>query len=395
MSTAQETNLERLLSLDLEKLEAGQRSRFFELAGPFAQRIVIFGAGELGRRTLSGLRQVGIEPLAIADNNPALQGTTLEGVPILPVSASVERWASAAAFVVATYNIGAPTAQLRNAGAERVIPYATVFAAHADAFLPFMCLGAPGPVLAQSEQIRRAFALFRDEPSQAEFVRQVERRLFLGFESHREPLPPESRKSEYFPDDLYSPLADEVFIDCGAYDGDTIRRFLGRRRNVFQEIVAIEPDPMTAERLVQYVGCLPSGIRRRIRVVVQAISDAAGPLAFQSTGTVSASVSTGGSREVLAETLDVLLRGVRPTLIKMDLEASEPRAVAGARRLIQEHVPVLAVCVYHRASHLWQLPLQIAAMSPEYVFFLRAHAEDCWDVSAYAVTSNRLVAKHS
>jgi hypothetical protein len=143
VSTAQETNLERLLSLDPEGLQARQRSRFFELAGPFAQRIVLFGAGALGRKTLSGLRQLGIEPLAIADNNPVLRGTTLEGVPILPVPASVERWASAAAFVVATYNGAAPTAQLRNAGAERVISYATVFAAHADAFLPFMCLGAP------------------------------------------------------------------------------------------------------------------------------------------------------------------------------------------------------------------------------------------------------------
>ena len=75
----------------------------------------------------------------------------------------------------------------------------------------------------------------------------------------------------------------------------------------------------------------------------------------------------------------------------MDLEASEPRALAGARRVIQEHAPVLAVCVYHRASHLWQLPLQIAEICADYVFFLRAHAEDCWDVSLYAVPPARLI----
>lgn len=384
--------LEQLLAMDAPALEATRLSRFREVSGP-GGFLVLFGAGELGRKTLAGLRSLGIVPLAIADNKTSLQGTLLEGVPVLSPEVAVERWGSTAVFVVATYNTAAPTNQLRAAGAAHVIPYAVLFAAHPEAFLPFLCLGPSSAVLAQADDIRRAFSLFHDEASKSEFVRQLERRLFLGFESPRESLSQEARSSEYFPEAVYTPLADEVFIDCGAYDGDTIRRFLVRRRNVFQEIVAIEPDPMTAERLAQYVGCLPPGIRSKIRVVVRAVSDTAGPLAFQSTGTVSASVSSGGTREVLADTLDVLLRGVRPTLIKMDLEASEPRAVAGARRVIQEHVPVLAVCVYHRASHLWQIPLQMAAMSPDYVFFLRAHAEDCWDVSVYAVPLTRLVAK--
>ena len=61
--------------------------------------------------------------------------------------------------------------------------------------------------------------------------------------------------------------------------------------------MTIEPDPMTAERLDKYVGRLPTGIRERIRVIVRAVSDTAGRLAFQSTGTVSASVSSDGTEK--------------------------------------------------------------------------------------------------
>jgi FkbM family methyltransferase len=234
-------------------------------------------------------------------------------------------------------------------------------------------------VLAQSEQIRRAFSLFRDEASQAEFVRQLERRLFLGFESHREPLPPESRESEYFPDDLYAPLADEVLIDCGAYDGDTMRRFLVRRAGVFRAIVGLEPDPRSFRRLQEYVASLPTSIADRIQLY---------PLA--ASATVASSADADGFAVVEAVALDEILKDIRPTMIKMDLEAGEPFALAGARRLIADDTPVLAVCVYHRPEHLWSLPLQVADASPRYEFRLRAHAEDCWDVTLYAVPPGRV-----
>ena len=177
-------------------LEAARLRRYREVSGS-GRLLVVFGAGELGCKTLAGLRGLGILPLAIADNKTSLQGTLLEGVPVLSPEAAVERWGSTAVFVVATYNTAAPTSQLRAAGAARVIPYAVLFAAHPEAFLPFLCLGPPSAILEQADDIRRAFSLFQDEHSRAEFVRQVERRLLLGFESPREPLSQEDRSSEY------------------------------------------------------------------------------------------------------------------------------------------------------------------------------------------------------
>jgi hypothetical protein len=58
-----------------------------------------------------------------------------------------------------------------------------------------------------------------------------------------------------------------------------------------------------------------------------------------------------------------------PTYIKMDIEGSEPQALAGGEGLIQENMPVLGICLYHRSEHFWQLPNFIHSLAPESSIF--------------------------
>ena len=60
------------------------RVAFDELAGPFADRLVLYGAGNLGRKTLAGIRSLGIEPLAFSDGNSALWARTSMELPCFP-----------------------------------------------------------------------------------------------------------------------------------------------------------------------------------------------------------------------------------------------------------------------------------------------------------------------
>jgi FkbM family methyltransferase len=383
--------LEELLGGNAPGFAESARRRFERAAGAHSSRIVVFGAGPLGRVVLAGLERSGLRALAIADNDTARQGTCVEGVPIVSPAEAVSRWRGEAVFIVAVYNAAAPAAQLRREGAERITSYAHLFASRPNEFLPFMCLGDPEEVLSHAAEIRRAFDLMADEESRREFVTQIERRLFVGFDDHERPQTPEQRDSEYFPRDVYDPADDEVFVDCGAYDGDTIRRFLRRRNGRFGRIIAVEADPGSCERLRGYVRSLAPDAAGRIRVEQTALSDGSGMVAFDDSGSVVSAVRTGGHLEVRADTLDSILDGERPTVVKMDLEGGEPEALAGAAGTIREYAPVMAVCVYHRADHLWRLPLTLAEASPEYRLYLRAHAEDCWDVSVYAVPKRRRV----
>jgi hypothetical protein len=75
----------------------------------------------------------------------------------------------------------------------------------------------------------------------------------------------------------------------------------------------------------------------------------------------------------------------------MDIEGSEPDALIGARTIIQQNQPVLAICAYHRQNHLWQIPLLIHAMSEKYRFFLHPHLLEVWDLVCYAIPVERLI----
>ena len=56
-----------------------EREAFDNIAGPFGERLVLFGAGPLGKGVLAGLRRAGIEPLSFADNNQKLWGRKFPG----------------------------------------------------------------------------------------------------------------------------------------------------------------------------------------------------------------------------------------------------------------------------------------------------------------------------
>ena len=83
--------------------------------------------------------------------------------------------------------------------------------------------------------------------------------------------------------------------------------------------------------------------------------------------------------------LDTALSGAQPTYIKMDIEGAELDALNGARGIIKQYAPVLAICTYHLQDHLWKIPLLIESMNPGYNFFLHPHLVEGWDLVCYAI----------
>ena len=176
-------------------------------------------------------------------------------------------------------------------------------------------------------------------------------------------------------------------MDCGAYDGVTVRRFLNRAPE-FLRIFAIDADPRNYQQLVRTIAALEE--RDRIEAHHVAVGADRATVRFQSTGTVQAAVSSDGDIEVEQVPLDELLNGVEPTFIKMDIEGAELGALDGARSLIRHSQPLLAICVYHTPADLWRIPLKIHELAPKHSLYLRPHVEDGWDLVCYAIPSDRL-----
>ena len=88
--------------------------------------------------------------------------------------------------------------------------------------------------------------------------------------------------------------------------------------------------------------------------------------------------------------LDELLEGWPPTYMKFDVEGAEHDALVGGANTIRENKPVLAVCLYHRPEDLWDLPLLIRSIQPEYALFVRRHSDERWETVCYAIPTHRM-----
>ncbi len=76
-----EVVLQQIGSESFEAVRAREKRTFASFAGPNEERLVLFGAGALGRLVLQGPQQAGMRPIAFADNNERLWYTELEPDP--------------------------------------------------------------------------------------------------------------------------------------------------------------------------------------------------------------------------------------------------------------------------------------------------------------------------
>ena len=83
-------------------------------------------------------------------------------------------------------------------------------------------------------------------------------------------------------------------------------------------------------------------------------------------------VTEKGNRKIEASTLDIDIQ--EPiTLIKMDIEGYEKKALEGAKNHIKNDKPKLLISVYHNHEDLWKIPKIIKEYNKDYKFYLRCY----------------------
>ncbi|MDR2690135.1 MAG: FkbM family methyltransferase [Azoarcus sp.] len=169
----------------------------------------------------------------------------------------------------------------------------------------------------------------------------------------------------------------DVFLDCGAYCGDTavwaIRQGAGR-------VYSFEPHPA-------HLDCLRRNDQKygqgRIVTLPIGLGATEGSMNLEGYGPAARLVAEGQVQnqgqppiQVPVVTLDNWCRNnaVKPDFIKMDLEGAEVDVLQGARGIITEYKPRLAICLYHRLSDMWVIPRMIKEMVPGYRFWCRQNS---------------------
>jgi FkbM family methyltransferase len=244
----------------------------------------------------------------------------------------------------------------------------------------------PHKIYEHVDDIRKTFNLLADEESRITYLTQLKWRIIANFDG----LSGRSMQPQYFPEDIFSLSSDEVFIDCGAFDGDTVKKFRQHSNDFFKQIIAFEPDPLNFQTLSTYVQNLSVDIKEKVTLYQNAIGKEENKLKFAGTGTASSLLSEKGDIEVDSVYLDKVLCNFTPTYIKMDVEGAEFDALSGARKIIERTSPILGICVYHRQDDIWRIPLLIQSFSKNYKLFFRSYDEEGWELVCYAVPEERL-----
>lgn len=173
----------------------------------------------------------------------------------------------------------------------------------------------------------------------------------------------------------------ESFLDLGAYRGDTIQEFLSYTNGRYSHITALEPDRKTFAKLKQYAGSM-----HNTQLFNMGIWDSDCDLAFSASLGRGSSITNGGSQTLAVTKIDTLYRRRTLTYLKADVEGAERRALSGGITTLRRDKPKINLAAYHRSEDIFELPLLLHKINPEYRIYLRQHPHiPAWDLNIYAI----------
>lgn len=170
-------------------------------------------------------------------------------------------------------------------------------------------------------------------------------------------------------EELYQHREDEVWINCGSNNGDNIFWYFANGLTA-EAVYAYEADKNMYLRLVNNISYLPVDYRQKIHPINEFIN---------------------------SETDWGILQN-KVTFINADIEGGELDLLKSLKNIIISARPVLAVCVYHKAADLVDIPDYIRSIVDDYCYVLRKYESSVENVRRaaelvlYAIPQERISA---
>jgi FkbM family methyltransferase len=357
--------------------------------GDMIDSIVLYGAGSAGIAFLKYLQNAKIYPRYFADSNEKRFGEICEGVEIIApgdivrkvgektlvivcINTDGKRYCKSFAEALRKGGHGGVYKMLAEYGCKNVIDY-TYFRRchvlfHEDPYNLPSCSDVHLMEKHQTE-LEEVYEMLEDDVSRDVFLKIIEFRMIDDNIS----IPTVSQVKQYFEYEFYPKKNDEVFVDCGAFNGISLKAFLQENHNQFKEYYGFEPDSENYGALETYVQTLSDEIRNKMFLYEAACYDKEGNINLYSLHGPGSFVADIGRTKVKTLKIDDVLQKKHASYIKMNIEGSELPALKGAEYTIKNHKPKLAIAAYHKTWDMWEIPLLIKKYKPEYKFYLRSY----------------------
>lgn len=178
------------------------------------------------------------------------------------------------------------------------------------------------------------------------------------------------RRGVYF-NELTESVRGGYYVDCGAYRGDTIERFVNWSNGRYEKIFAFEPDAGNFSALKDFVS--DKGYKN-VSLFNCGVWDKKDRLTFESVDAAYSAISSTGNTTVALEKLDDIIGNEKITFLKLTVEGSELNALKGAVLIIEKHKPILTVSLYQNPENIILIPQFIKKIHDGYKIYLRKHS---------------------
>lgn len=332
--------------------------------------IVLYGMGNGTDMVMEKLNEIGVKASEVFASDEFVRGHSFRGYKVIKYSDVCEKYDDFVIVVCFAVHDDAMLEKIRKMSQEH-----TLFAPN----VPIVNDGVFTREFIEEHdsEFDEAYSLLSDDFSRQSYIDILDFKV--------------SGKVEYLfncqksKDEIYSEYLalgkDEIFMDLGAYDGDTVREFLQATDSQHEKIIAVEADEKNYKKLTDKT----SGVER-IETHNLAVWNKKETLFFEKKKGRNSKLSSAGQVEVQADSVDNILYGRKITVLKMDIEGSEEMALDGAVKTIQTYNPKLYVCAYHRNDDMFRLPLKINGIQKGYKFYFCHHPYiPAWESNFYCV----------
>lgn len=342
----------------------------------------VYGAGNCGRDVFRVLKENDYEVIAFIDINAESIGT-VDGVPCFaPESVEALQYAALPIILAVFSNAidtGAIEAMLQKNGFSVIIPYYVFFENFPEQVRSRYWLTPRFVYQSKEAELTDVLGLLCDETSRNVFLETLKLRLTFDVKLLRDP----DLADQYFPKDLPAPKYPMRFVDGGSYVGDTIKAMIARGFDV-EAAACFEPEPLNFSRLSEFARYHLAPVRE-LCLFPCGLGESTKTHRFFAGHDAASSISEYGDSVIQVVALDEVLPNFTPTFIKLDVEGAERASLLGARKTIEQFRPAIAVCLYHKAEDLWELPLLLSRLTSNYEFALRYHGFNGFELVFYAI----------
>ncbi len=323
----------------------------------------IFGAGNTGREIYEEFKDK-INIVAFIDNNKALHGSKIGKAPVIPPLALSDD--DTIIIGVSDVYLDSVIKDLRKISNVNYITYdKLVFDYYKDTI----------------KEIAENY--FEDDFSRETYEKILACRAANDFTAAKEVNTP----NQYFCLPQFTEnKTGGIFVDAGAYIGDTVEFYLTKVTGHTSKIISVEPGQEQYNELMKAINKL-TGIHPKIECILGALSDTDGEagFVFNAANQAGSRIMVGkDSLDVKTYRLDSVIKSSETVdYIKADVEGSELSLLKGAVNTLKRCKPKLAICLYHNPNDFIFIPKYIKSVVPEYKMWVRHHTDGRYETVLY------------